>query len=361
MIITRCWFISINVYIRENIGHMERINVTIAIPIYNVAGFIKQSLQSALNQTIDNYEILILNDCSTDDSVEVIQKLAENADALLTIYNSKQNCGVGVMRNKAIELAQGEYLYFLDSDDIMIQNCLEIMLSEARKYDSDLVIGSHIDVRGDVERMNKEVQHVFLNKDEFALYAFDKRYGYAGGVWNKLFKVDLLRRCNIMFPEYRVGEDVPFIFRLITQVNRVVLIDEVTYKYIIRPGSLSQENPRTIIPKVEIDTHMLSRFLLKKILSDNVGKPFYMPMLAVVMDYCIDTVRVVIEKRNYFEEPISHKVIMDMMSNPASFHQIVQFGNKRTIFNWLLCQMPFPVVFSYFYLRKKLKDWKSKR
>lgn len=340
---------------------MKRIDVTIAIPVYNVTPFIKQSLQSALCQTIENYEILILNDCSTDDSVHLIQLLAENSKVSLSIYSSRVNCGVGVMRNKAIELAQGEYLYFLDSDDVMVHNCLEILLTEARKYDADFVIGSHVDVRGDVERMNKEIQHVFLNRDEFANYAFENRYGYAGGVWNKLIKVDLLRHYNIVFPEYRVGEDVPFIFRLITHVNHTVLVDEVTYKYIIRPGSLSQENPRSIIPQKEIDTHVASRFLLKEILSENVGEHFYMSMLAVVMDYCIDTARVMIEKRNYFEVPISPRIIKDLMCFPASLFQIIKFGKKRNMFNWLLCRMPYFVVFTYFNLRKKIKDMKLKR
>jgi len=337
---------------------MKRIDVTIAIPVYNVVKFIKPTLQSAFLQTTDNYEILILNDCSTDDSVYVIQQLAEDSKALLTIYNSGHNCGVGVMRNKAIELAQGEYLYFLDSDDIMTPNCLELMLSEARKYDSDLVIGSHVDVRGNHEIQNQEIRYAFLNQDEFAFYAFDQRYGYAGGVWNKLIKVDLLRRCHIMFPEYRVGEDVPFIFRLITQVQRVALIDQVTYKYNIRPGSLSQENPRDLIPKAEIDTHVASRFLLKEILSDNLSKSYYMSMMAVVMDYCIDTARVIIEKRKFFEEKIQSKVIMDLMYYPASFSQIVKFGRKRNLLNWLLCQMPFSTVNIFFNLRKKIKDWK---
>lgn len=340
---------------------MKSINVTIAIPVYNVATFIEKTLQSALLQTINNYEILILNDCSTDNSVQIIENIIEKSGVLLNIYNSRYNLGVGAMRNKAIELARGKYLFYLDSDDTVTPNCLELLLAEAQKYDADLVIGSYADVCGSNEAVFRESKRVFMDTDEFALYAFNKRYGYAGGVWNKLIKVDLLRRCNITFPEYRVGEDVPFIFSLITHVQRTVLISDVTYKYIIRSGSLSQMNPRQIIPKAEIDTHLASRFLLKSIASTNIGKPYYMSMLAVVMDYCVDSARVVIEKQKYFEEPISSNVVMDLLIFPASLFQVIKFGRKRNICIWLLCQMPYWVVFMYFNLRKKIKDWKSKR
>ena len=335
---------------------MGKIDVTIAMPVYNASDFIEKSLRTAFEQTHKNIEILILNDCSTDGSIEVIHRIAEKYHILLTIYNSPKNKGVGAMRNKAIELAKGDYLYFLDSDDYMSEDCLELMISEARKYDADLVIGSHMDVRDDVKYIKKEEPFSFDKPDEFATYAFTKRYGYAGGVWNKLMKTDLLRQDHILFPDFRVGEDVPFIFQLITKVQKVVLIDKVTYQYIIRPGSLCQYNPRDIIPKREVDTHVASKLLLKDILSQNIDKPYYIPMLTIVMDYCLDTVRVIIEKRKIIEKQVSLSTLKQMMHYPAKISQIMKYGGRRNYINYLLCHMPLSFVFSFFIFRKFCKD-----
>lgn len=339
---------------------MGRVEVTIAIPIYNVATFIEKSLRSCLVQSVFNLEILILNDCSTDNSIEVIKHVASDYQVLLSIYNAPQNCGVGAMRNKAVELAKGDYLYFLDSDDLMTEDCLETLLGEARLYDADLVIASHVDVCGENETIKKEEQNYFEQPDAFANYAFTKRYGYAEGVWNKLIRTDLLRREQLVFPDYRVGEDVPFIFQLITKVQRVVLLDKVTYRYIVRPGSLSQNNPRSMIPKKETDTHVASKFLLKEILAQNTEKAYYMPMLCIVMDYCLDTVRVMIEKRNVLEERVAPSVFKQIMHYPATLSQVLGYGGRRNVFNYLLCHTPFPLVSSYYNLKKYVKDLKRK-
>lgn len=339
---------------------MEKYDVTIAMPVYNASAYLEKSLKTALEQTHKNIELLILNDDSRDDSIEVIRRIAEKYQILLTIYNSPKNCGVGVMRNKAIELAKGDYLYFLDSDDFMSEDCLELMISAVQKCGADLVIGSHVDVRDGVEHTKIEDPLFFDKPDEFATYAFTKRYGYAGGVWNKLMKTDLLRSNHITFPDYRVGEDVPFIFQLITKVQKVVLLDKVTYKYIIRPGSLCQYNPRDLIPKREVDTHVASKFLLKDILSQNIDKSFYMAMLTIVMDYCLDTVRVMIEKRKVVEERLAPSVIKQIMHYPASLSQVVRYGGKRNLFNFLLCHSPYLLVYYYYIFRKAIKDKRYK-
>ena len=339
---------------------MSKYDVTIAIPVFNVAAFVEKSLRSALTQTVGNIEVLILNDCSTDNSVEVIRGIAKEYQCLLTIYNAPENAGVGVMRNKAIELAQGDYLYFLDSDDTMTPDCIELMLSIARKDNMDLVIGSYINVREKGETLEKEDVLKFEKPDEFAKYAFTKRYGYVGGVWNKLMKTEKLRSNHISFPNFRVGEDVPFIFRLITNVQRVVLIDDVTYHYVTRPGSLCQYNPRAIIPKGEIDTHVASKFLLKEILLDNKGKVYYVPMLCIVMDYCLDTARVMIEKRNVLEERVPPSVLKNMLSFSVSLHDILKYGGKRDFFNYLLCHTPISFVSLFYVIRKVIRDRRHK-
>lgn len=331
-------------------------DVTVAMPVFNAEQYIAEAVQSLSRQKGVAFELLMLDDCSEDRGVEIALDVARRNGIHATVFRARQNSGVGVMRQYAIEQARGEYLFFIDSDDLLAEDSLEIMLSQARRYQADLVIGSHCDVRGQAKTVKLEHQQVFTEPDEFAQYAFTRHAGYAGGVWNKLIRVELLRQEHITFPPFRVGEDVPFIFQLITKVTRVVTISDVTYYYIIHPGSLCQYNPRNMIPEVEIDTHIRSKMLLKDIAAGQQGKPYYMALVCLVMDYTIDTVRVLIEKRSVLAKPVSPTTIRRLTAYPASFSQVVGYGRLRHVVNYLFCHLPYPILKWTFGVKKMLRS-----
>ena len=133
-------------------GYAYKYDVTIAMPVYNAEQYLNESIGSVCRQTwMERIELLILDDCCTDHSIERIKEMAHKHGLTLSIFRAKQNSGVGVMRNKAIELAQGKYLFYLDSDDIITPDCIETFLRHAQDYDAELIIGSHCDVRGESE------------------------------------------------------------------------------------------------------------------------------------------------------------------------------------------------------------------
>lgn len=331
-------------------------DVTVAMPVFNAEQYIAEAVQSLTRQKGANIELLLLDDCSEDRSVEIALDIAHRNGLHVTVFRARQNSGVGVMRQCAIELAHGEYLFFLDSDDRLSDDCLEIMVREAHCHQADLVIGSHCDVKDQVETVKLEHHQVFTAPDSFAQYAFTLHSGYAGGVWNKLISVELLRQEHITFPPFRVGEDVPFIFQLLTKVTRVVTISKVTYYYVIHPGSLCQYNPREIIPQAEIDTHVKSKKLLKDIAISQQGKPYYMALVCLVMDYTLDTVRVLIEKRHVLAKPVSPATVSRLTVYPASFLQVVRYGGMRNVVNYLACHMPYSVLKWTIILKKKLRS-----
>jgi len=331
-------------------------DVTVAMPVFHAEPYIAEAVQSLTRQKGATIELLLLDDCSEDRSVEIALDIAQRNGLHVTVFRSRQNSGVGVMRQCAIEQSCGEYLFFLDSDDRLSDDCLEIMLGEARCHQADLVIGSHCDVKNQVETVKMELQQVFTEPDAFAQYAFTQHAGYAGGVWNKLIRVELLRREHITFPPFRVGEDVPFIFQLLTKVTRVVTISHITYYYNIHPGSLCQYNPRAIIPEAEIDTHVRSKMLLKEIAAGQQGKPYYMALVCLVMDYTLDTVRVLIEKRHVLAKPVGPATIRRLTVHPASFLQVVRYGGIRHVVNYLVCHLPYPLLKWLFIVKKKLRS-----
>ena len=122
--------------------------VTIGIPVYKAVDYIEKTMESALNQKFDSIEYLVVDDCGNDGTIEIVerfQKEHSRGKDISILYN-KQNLGVGKTRNIILDHAQGEYLFFLDSDDVLEPNAIEKMVGIARQYDAEVVYGSWIRV-----------------------------------------------------------------------------------------------------------------------------------------------------------------------------------------------------------------------
>ncbi|MBR4904404.1 MAG: glycosyltransferase [Selenomonadaceae bacterium] len=113
--------------------------VSVIVPMYNAEKYIGECLDSLLNQTFQNFEVILVNDCATDNSRQVAETYLEKFGGRLKIYDNKKNSGVSVTRNRGLLLSRGEYVFFLDSDDIITETALEEMYNLAKKYDADFV------------------------------------------------------------------------------------------------------------------------------------------------------------------------------------------------------------------------------
>lgn len=116
---------------------MKQPKVSVIIPVYNTEEFVQEAVESILEQTLTDIEVIVINDGSTDRSLEILQQM-EQADRRVRVYD-QHNQGQSVARNNAIELAAGEYLYFMDSDDILVANALEVCYAKCRDYQLDFV------------------------------------------------------------------------------------------------------------------------------------------------------------------------------------------------------------------------------
>ncbi|MBR0101963.1 MAG: glycosyltransferase family 2 protein, partial [Selenomonadaceae bacterium] len=119
---------------------MKNPAVSVIIPMYNVESYVGECLESVLKQTFQDFEVIVVDDCSTDDSVKIVEEYAPKFDGRLRLFSMEKNTGTpGKPRNKGIELAHGEYIQFLDADDFMILHALEALYTAAKKYDADVV------------------------------------------------------------------------------------------------------------------------------------------------------------------------------------------------------------------------------
>lgn len=331
-------------------------DVTIAIPVYNAENFIEKSLDSALSQTFANIEILLLDDCSTDSSFNIIDKIkTENPKGSnINIHHNDKNMGVSKTRNVAIDIAQGEYIYFFDSDDFLSVDAIDKMYNAAKEIDADLVTASYRDIKGDEVIDNIEKNCTFTDEDTFASYVFNPNSHVSVGPWNKLIKVQLLRNKHLYFPDIRISEDIPFSYQLFCNVKNVACLSDITYNYVIHPGSICQYNKRSAIPIEEINCHIESRMMLKNILLKNKNRKFFLLMMSSVMGYCFSLVGVIVRKEKVIDGYVSNTKLKRLISYPVGINEMkknhVIYKNNRI--RYIISKMPLCVFKIIVLIRK---------
>ena len=233
-------------------------DVTIGIPVYNVEKYIRQTLNSALAQTFPNIEFIICDDCGTDSSIDIVKEyqISHPRGKDIRIVKQHENLGVGCARNLIIEEAQSEYIFFLDSDDLIVENAIEFLYHYAKKFDADIVYGSMEKIL--VYENNKKIKSihypfsVFLEENEFAKYVYRKYDGIQASSCNCLVKLDIYRENSLRYYPINYWEDMIMSIIMPIYINRAVLLPDITYSYMCRIGTLSNYQKRTHIDKEEI-------------------------------------------------------------------------------------------------------------
>ncbi len=330
--------------------------VTIGIPAYKAIDYIEKTMESALNQTFGNIEFLIVDDCGNDGTIDVVERLQkehQRGKDIRILYN-KMNLGVGKTRNLILEQACGEYLFFLDSDDVLEPDAIEKMVSVVRQYQAEIVYGSWIRV----DNVNHSpVQHnyypdmLFMKPDELAMYAFKNYSTFRISVCNALFSLNLIRSNHLRFLDTSYWEDLAFTYDLVPKVSRAVLLSDITYQYLCRSGSLSNYQDREKLSKSEILNNALTLDYLKK-KSIALCSKSYFPYLYYNLETNSFYIVCYILK-NYLR--IAPKILDSEMrvilNYPLSVWKIIRFHHKR-LYNLMYCGLAhMPSFLSLFFVK----------
>lgn len=223
---------------------MQNKLITVIIPIYNVENYITDCLNSVINQTYKNLEILCIDDCGTDNSMKIIEEIAKKDNRIRIIYN-KQNSGQGYCRNIGINEANGEYIYFLDSDDFIENDYIEKLYCEIEK--------NNVDVACNIKMLKfygtNSIKNKYIKKEiDFIL---NKKLEWKEellkiipiSAWCKLYKASLLKENSIFFAENKLKfEDYYFLYILKTKIKSIEFISNSTYFYRQRENSTMFNN-----------------------------------------------------------------------------------------------------------------------
>lgn len=206
--------------------------VTIVIPVYNSAKYLRQCLDSIISQSIKDIEIICVNDGSKDKSLKILQEYASK-DSRITIIN-KVNEGQGVARNIAIAEAEGEYLLFVDSDDWLEENALELAYNKIRKDQVDILF---FDCYRFSEKLQKKYLFRFTNtfqnfkEKPFIKEEASKILFMTNALTFKMYKTDFIQENNIQFSNHKFMEDMTFFVKAILLAKYISCLEKPLYNY----------------------------------------------------------------------------------------------------------------------------------
>ncbi|MCD2345254.1 glycosyltransferase family 2 protein [Clostridium guangxiense] len=215
--------------------------VSVIIPVYNSAKYLEEMTASLAVQTLKEIEFIFVDDCSTDNSLEILYKFEkENSDRVI-IIKLEENQGPGGARNIGLEYASGEYLAFADSDDYVKPEMYECIYEKAIEDDYDIVECGYFS-----ERKNKEM--MLWNKSMEGEVSFDNRvkmFITCGFLWSKLYKRNLIINSQIKFIPKMKLEDVDFLNRLYCRIKKVGIVEKTLYYYRDNPESFSNKKNKS--------------------------------------------------------------------------------------------------------------------
>ena len=335
-------------------------DVTIGIPVYKSRNYIRKALESALAQTYPSIEFLLIDDAGNDGSLAIVEEMQQihRRGKDMRIISHDRNIGVSASRNQIIDEAEGEYLYFMDSDDIIADNTISLLIQNVRQFDAEIVFGSYEKIELSGERVIYQYPSLqLLGKDKLAVLAYRKFGGIQASACNYLVKTSLLRETNLRFVDINYWEDLVFTFDLVTYISRAVLLSDITYTYMCRENSLSHYQQRQSISKEEVMQNIKAINYLKETSSVLYNKVYFSHRCynIVMTDFYMACN---ILKRNKSIQPrISNEEIKTMMSHPATWNQIGTFRQVRlkNQFLFLVGKMPSLLCVATIWILGKLK------
>lgn len=249
---------------------MNDIKISVIVPVYNTEKYLKKCLESIINQNFQDIEIIIINDCSTDNSLNIIKEYMKQ-DGRIILVNKKINEGVSIARNLGMKLAKGEYIFYIDSDDWIEQNYFKDMYNKALQENADMVIsdfykdfdnGKVIYIKDQGEYIEEKID---VLKKIFLFKSFPS-------VCNKLIRKNLYLKNEILYPkEISMGEDLYTSSRLIYFSRKIIKCNKAYYHYIQNPESAVREKIKNL-NKVK-DIYFVVKELEEFFTSKNISLP----------------------------------------------------------------------------------------
>lgn len=218
-------------------------SITIAFLAYNISEYVRPSLDCILNQTFKDFELLCIDDASTDGTWDILQEYAKR-DNRIRLLRQKQNQGISVSRNLAVQEARGEYLLMLDGDDLFASDMVEKAYKKAKDTGADMVLWDYVVFNKEEElEGNIKEPSSLLNVTADDKVALLHRPAF---MWVRLLRVEVVKRLGIQFAIGLTKQDIPIHWKLVTSIDKISILPERLSYYRQQPGSTSNRKGKSV-------------------------------------------------------------------------------------------------------------------
>lgn len=215
---------------------MDSPEISIIVPFYNIDAYLRDCIDSILNQSFKDFELILVDDGSTDGCRAICREYKER-DSRIVIYNGEHH-GAGAARNLGLEKSRGKYICFVDGDDIIHPELLKVLYNAQKQYDADVAIAKFLRVRSyfklEDNPPTEPTEPIVISEQEISDSMF-KKIKYMT-VWGKLYKKSVLS--SLWFMDYHLSEDLEFNFRVYVRAKIIVKVQQTLYYYRLRDDSV---------------------------------------------------------------------------------------------------------------------------
>ena len=306
--------------------------VSVVIPIYNVEKYLEKCVNSLVNQTYRNLEIILVDDGSTDNSGNIADELSK-IDSRINVYH-KKNGGLSDARNFGIEHANGKYICFVDSDDYVSLNYIFDLYNGIKEYNYDIAIvdflkfDEKIKIYDDIRNTN--IKYFSLTKEE-AINSLFNDSSFGNYAWNKMYKLSLFK--NIRYPIGKKMEDLGTTYKLFLKSDNIVYCDAKDYYYLQRKGSILHSKDTTLFyDKIE---QSINRFYDIKFAFPN-NEYNYLFIAEVILDcfaFIPKNSKLYLESIEIIEKVIPKKIVNKLTINKKI--KLIIFKTSKKVYQYL--------------------------
>lgn len=304
--------------------------VSILMPVYNACEYLEETVDSILNQTYEEFELVIVNDGSSDNTEVICNRLKEKDDRIIVIH--KENTGVSDTRNIALDNAKGKYIAFIDSDDLVHKDYLKTLLSSMEKSNGQLAVCGFKQRKISANGQVKELSRVFCPKEVIAIEDMKDlimdfwNSGLLNPLWNKLYSREIIEENNIRFKEdVEIGEDFIFNLQYFKKIKNICFSKKELYYYIRRNNNSITHQYIDNMYEKGLEIHSLLEDFLKDMNFYNSKNKYVLygnHLMAVFLDFlnlfhkdCKLTLK---QKKQYIKAIVNREYVNECAANRKS-------------------------------------------
>lgn len=326
--------------------------ISVIVPVYNVEAFLEKCITSILNQSFKEYEIIIINDGTKDNSGKIAEKFAERYPEKI-VYIKQENKGLGGARNTGIHCAKGQYLLFVDSDDYIAPDTLEKLYNKIVEERADLLLFDFYRVSEDYEIINREYG-CFSTETQFILKTYPEILFDNPSTWNKLYHRSLFFDYEIKFPEKVWYEDLRTTAKVYTKARKIVYFKEPFYYYYQRETSIMHtKDSGSYLQIIDAMEDLLEYFKKQGIYEEFENELEYLAVYHLLFFALIRVNK--IDSTSSVQKELKEYVAKKFPKCQKNFYYQLRFSKKEKINLYLIRKGWFQLLRTCFEISKRIK------